>query len=453
MIANKNKINKKLHYVFNKIEKTILKPSFNFKSLGDKKLDDICRQIGIEFTLNLKNTKTNKLTNEIYDFYLVSNILSSGGHSNIIFDLVKANTLLKKKSIVFISDIFRNTDKKLTDILKKKYKAKVIFLDGDTYFDQIKFFLKFSNQFFIDNVWLIYNHSDVVLNTCVNCLPQNLNIYFIHHTDSSLSLGYYLPNVIHVDIIKGTFQLCSKYHKNSYLSLTSSFISHKNNIKINFRSNHFRSLTIARYNKIFYPVKPSYAITILNLIKLTDGTHTHVGNLPAFYVYLIKLFLLINFINPSRFRYIANVRVDILFKDNSFDFYFNSFPFSGAKTLVDVMNFKLPIFYYKNIKNSIVDGKSIIYRDAFGWKNLNDLKVLISKLDQKLLYRHSKKSYQHYLNNYSMDAFLERLKNLNKRRSRINAKIKTGNPFDTNFLIRFFVLAIFFLRKIKFLLK
>jgi len=363
-------------------------------------LDDLCQLIGKRLTIN---EQAPILSGNGCIMYVVSQLYTSGGHSANVEDFIKAQP--NRSHIILFTDIDNYGVNK--SIKERFQQLPVKLLVPPKNKQLITKFQWLQEQWRLINpnkVFLFNHHHDVVAIAAAQpAMPGDL--YYYHHADYLFALGKRLKHAKHLDIQPLTYSYCRHTVglDNLYSPLTCEDIDSHSQIPLRFeKSKPIHTASSGGAAKFLQPYSFQYIDLLPEIMKTTQGTHTHIGYLPYLYLRKLKKNLAANSISLDRFHYIPWVKdVGKTLQERGIDLLLTSFPVGGGRTAIEAMASGTPILCHLNYRSIFLSENNLLYPDAWTWNSKEELiEILKNKITSESLQLHAKMARDHYVQNY-----------------------------------------------------
>ena len=323
------------------VDKVFCEPLNVCEIFGDRFLDDMCQQIG---RIALSNTDLiiseqvrgvpSERTRVVF---IASKLQASGGHTAVLADIAKLGGL---PATILITRIGGKTD--LEAIVHRFSEIPNLTFElapRGSRLSRLEWLQRRLIKLCPSTVWLFNHHQDSVAVAAVQP-DQGYAVKYLHHGDHHLCLGVYLGYGEHYDPHPMGFRNCREalgISANKYLPMVAEDLGAVTIAEQSALAQPLITCTAAGKNKIEVDYWLSYSEVIPAILNETKGVHVHIGRLSNIYRLRIWLNLFFANIPPSSFVYIAHVdSVWNALKDKKVDLYISSFPYAGARTLVEV---------------------------------------------------------------------------------------------------------------------
>jgi hypothetical protein len=388
------------------VENIINIPVINGLVIDLPELDDLCLEVGYNILPSF-SVKDNNRTGSIV--YIATKLYTSGGHTAVIEDFIKIQS--DKRQIVLLTDIFNEGE---DPNIKKRFEGlpvELIFAPQNILLQERIFWLqkKWIN-INPEKVFLFNHHQDVVaISTAQPEMPGQL--YYYHHTDFQLGLGIRLKHAKHIDLRPRTYFHCREDLNldNVYCPLTCPDLELAGlKSRIFMEDGIVNTASSSGPHKLLQPYLYSYFEVFPEAMKITGGKHLHIGYLPSETLDLIQKKLISEGILPEKFIYISSVsNVGKAMMENNIDLFISSFPVGGCRTAIEVMASRTPVLCHLNYKSMFLSEYDLFYPEVFTWKNVDELKGVITNLTPDLLKAHSVLARKYYEGHYTEELLKE----------------------------------------------
>ncbi len=391
----------------NGVERIIEEPLCAAQVFESKRLDALCQLIG-QFSfdqLQNKHKSPSTSTPELLYGYVATKLQISGGHTRVIEDFISARP--KAKHIIFLTGVCGQTDDNCLSRLTTKFpKLRLVISPRCSLSERLTWLQVQLLSFKFKGVYLFNHHQDsVAVAAFVPSLALQASFY--HHGDHHLCLGVHLTHLEHIDFHPMGYHLCRQTFNllNTYYPLTATDLGVSEHSSL-IQPVGLVTCTAAGSNKVETPYVWHYTDMVVHLLKHTQGRHIHIGRLSLLARLKIALGLSFHGVPRNKFIYIPWVSsVWDTLKQTRVNLYIASFPYGGARTLVEVMGAGVPVATHKHVFSPILSCKELAYPSAFQWSTFNELYEYCTELNTKTLAIQCKHSRLHYDQNYSSPVF------------------------------------------------
>lgn len=376
-------------------------------------LDGICKTIGSQF--RMKKGLTPKSLN-CGTVIVVTQLVETGGHVEVIKDLLRLNVLEEPVTIV-ITNYLIKTEDRICEEYRTKFGVKIISVGGEDLngmFEEInECLLNLSPKKLI---LVSYNHDSMAIAAALSGAFKE--VVFIHHGDHHLCLGAATKEFTHIDLHNCAFHICRNYlgMANKYWPLTVNTEILPKNINDFNIDNEIRTCTSGRgekFESIGYMY--DYFEFIPKIISATKGRHFHIGHLSESKLEMIFKLLekaglpQTSFVHIPRTPSLATLLIEL-----KIDLYISSFPLGGGKASLEVMAAGIPIVMHINYLSRSHGGFDLIYQDAFFWETEEQFETILTNLSSNELLLHSKRSAEHFNKYYKKENLLKAVLDVDK---------------------------------------
>jgi len=398
-------INYALRLIHDRVESIITEPICTAHVFSSKELDFLCQQIGSQNLLSLKTDLHTTNASRVGQApppkiaYLLSRWQKTGGHSRLVIDFI--NSQPNKEHIIYITGIGGPSN---LDYLKKNLstntRTKILTAPHGNYQKRLSWLQNELKNCGADHIYLFNHHQDSVI---VSALVPELGIpgTFCHHGDHHLCLGVHLAHLSHIDFHPMGYHYCREKLKvdNFYLPLTfedKGIVGHS--VK-SLTSSGLRTATAAGTNKIEIPYHVSYLDIVPKILKITGGTHLHIGRLTPWALHYLRRQLRQHQVPENKLIYIPwTPSVWKSLQEHDIDVYLASFPYGAGLTLIEAMGAGIPVIMHQHMYSRVLSGLEIAYPEAFSWADPDVLLKHISKLKREKLIQEGQIARLHYKN-------------------------------------------------------
>ncbi|WP_457391080.1 hypothetical protein [Roseateles sp. P5_E1] len=213
-------------------------------------------------------------------------------------------------------------------------------------------------------------------------------IAYFHHADHDMALGVYLPHALHVDCTNLSFHKCQHFlgvHHAVYWPLTAPDQGARAGHAF-MAGGELRTCSHGSAGKFIAPARYDYLDVILRRLAEVGGTHLHIGMLPGPVIDAFRDRLAGAGVDPARFQYQPPVRsLWNHLRDGDVDLCISSFPFQGAKGLVETQGAGLPVLIQQSTLSKHHSTRDLIYEEALWWETPDDfIRVLAAQTPESL---------------------------------------------------------------------
>jgi hypothetical protein len=390
-------------------ESLVSEPRIVASVFGSRRLDGFCQTIGAislrSFANDLNQTKESGSTIAI----VVTEVYRSGGHTAVIKDLIAAYQNKGVEAIVLVVDTFQTANQ--VEISSVLAGTPIIFAPKELgAFERVGWLQKQILAIRPKRTFLFNHMQDAVAIAAAQPeLPTKTS--FFHQSDHRFSLGVFLQHVQHLDFRESGLENC-RYDlglsNNWLLPLTNPDLSDRSSSREFYSSGTLRTCTTGSY-KFDYPYAFSLSEDVIpDIIAATGGSHLHIGPLADKSLSVIRTRLRERKIPQERFIVIDLVKsLWRALADFEVDVYIDSFPVCGCRSVVEVMGAGVPVVVHENYKSRLLSNKDLVYKEAFCWREPEELYRYLVKLGNDQLKRQSYLARQQYELKHSPSVFAE----------------------------------------------
>ena len=245
-------------------------------------------------------------------------------------------------------------------------------------------------------LWLFNHHQDSVAIAGVQP-HQGYLLKYLHHGDHHLCLGVYLDFGEHFDPHPMGFHNCRQVlmrPDNRYLPLA---VDDPGLPASADETGPLITCTAAGGNKLDHAYWPNYADVIPLLLAQTGGRHIHIGRLSWSYRRRIARGLRRAGVSTSAFTYIVRVKsVAAALQHYRVDLYLASFPYAGARTLVEVMAAGVPTAAHDHRSSRMLGAIDMLPPMSHVWVGVRELIEFIGTQTRESLKLRGKAARSYY---------------------------------------------------------
>jgi hypothetical protein len=407
-----------LYSIHRLVDQIFCEPINTAQIFGSKLLDDLCQEVGAvnlyrlrsgKFSLPDNDKQANNSENVVV--YVVSKLQASGGHTAVLADIIRLAP--PARSVILVTGIGGITDQESIqhrfDFIQNvsfEYAPRGIHIDKLDWLQRKILALKPTD------VWLFNHHQDSVAVAAVQ--PNaGYQLHFYHHGDHHLCLGVHLSYADHVDIHPMGYHYCREelnIKDNRYLPMAVEDMGDRPETSQFKCGADLVTCTAAGFNKVEVPYFIRYVDVIPELLHASGGKHIHIGRLTTLALRRIRSSMRRLGLHDSKFIYIPFVpSVWKALHEYKVDLYITSFPYGGARTLIEVMGAGVPIAAHSHCTSRLLGTFDMAYEGAFVWRNPQELYHFVKKLDAEHLESFSKLARKRYLDFHSEQILINAL--------------------------------------------
>ncbi|HEX2582333.1 MAG TPA: glycosyltransferase [Dongiaceae bacterium] len=347
------------------------------------------------------------------DVYLVTELLSAGGHSRVLADIVEARG--RQKALVIATNVNGNHDHKAAEMLLAPLDAEIELLAGTSFEDKAIHLLDRLARLAPENITVLSNHGDSV---AIQALQPSLlrKAEYYHHCDHNFALGVTLSHLTHIDVSQRLFSQCPAQHhsngKHVYWPITANVTRFRNPGDFLKRTGPITTASSGNANKYLTNDRRrnprarsgylySYFDLVAPLLRATGGRHIHIGPLPQTLREEIYQMLANLDIGMDRFIHVPWVPAlaDSLV-DYGVDLYISSFPIGGGRAVIEAGGAGIPILQHRNYQNSLLSGGAT-HLGGFFWDHPEEMLEFLRTVDAQTLARLAGQVRENYVTYHS----------------------------------------------------
>ncbi len=249
-------------------------------------------------------------------------------------------------------------------------------------------------------VWLVNHHADSVAVAAVQP-DQGYLLKYLHHGDHHLCLGVLLPFGEHYDPhAMGVYNCRNVLRRpgNRYLPMAVPPPPPAvDNASTSSRTGPLVTCTAAGGNKIEYAYLPAYVDVVAELLAATGGSHVHIGRLSWGYRWRMQRTLARHGVDPTRLRYIPFVpSVSRAMSELDVDLHLSSFPYAGARTLIEVMSAGIPTATHDHNGSRFLSAMDMLPPGSYVWSRPHELVAFMQAVSRSELQARGRLALAHY---------------------------------------------------------
>lgn len=380
------------------VETVFNEPLNTAEIFGDAFLDAACQKVGSLRLAVLAAVETPPEPGNRPDelVFVASRLQSSGGHTAVLADIARRSG---KPVRIFLTGVGGPTDLAgighifggIDDLaFEKAPRGRRL--------KKLEWLQRRLRQVAPAQVWLFNHHRDSIAVAAVQP-GQGYELKYLHHGDHHLCLGVFLGYGEHFDPHPMGFYNCRyvlQNPDNKYLPLvapdpgprvTGSTVADAPLV----------TATAAGKNKIEHAYWPDYADVVAALVRQTRGTHIHMGRLSLAYRWRIRRALRAVGASASAFKYIPHVKSVAQSMDEfRVDLYLSSFPYAGARTLVEVMASGTPTAAHNHSGKRFLGAIDMLPPGSCLWAQPSDLLEFVAMQSRASLQKRGQEARRHY---------------------------------------------------------
>jgi hypothetical protein len=385
------------------VERIFCEPLNTAVIFGDRFLDETCQRIGQIRRANVVSAgrvPSSPLPGREPSgrvVYIASKLQASGGHTAVLADIAR---LSGGAGTVLVTGVGGSTNRQA---IQHRFSGisdfQFEFAPISGRLKKLDWLQRRLQELSPSVVWLLNHHQDSVAVAAVQP-DQGYALNYLHHGDHNLCLGVFLDYGEHFDPHPMGFHNCRhvlSIPTNKYLPLVVKDLGYSSKPDTVRQHGPLVTCTAARRNKIEKPYWLSYADVIPEILRQTKGRHIHIGKLSLGFRLRIWRNLKRAGIDPASFVYIPYVNsVWQALHDHAVDIYLASFPYGGARTLVEVLGAGVPISIHSHSSKRFLSALDMAPEGALIWREPGDLIELLGRQSSESLAELSAKARLHY---------------------------------------------------------
>lgn len=396
----RNDLNSALQMVHDFVEKIITEPLCTSQVFASKDLDQLCLRIGAKNLASIDVVHEDPCVgwhsgNRVA--YLVTRLQRSGGHSRLVQDFIRAQP--QKNHLVILTGVAGSSDlDHYKSIFADANNVRFIVVPRGRLLARLTWTQKLLRAYKPEHVQLFNHHQDAV---AVAALVPEIGLHgsFFHHGDHHLCLGVHYTHLKHIDFHPMGYHYCRDTLgiENQYLPLT----FQDRGGAFPHESRGFErpliTATVARSNKIEIPYYVSYVDTIPMVLKVTGGTHIHIGKLTPWAIRHMRKKMKRLGVPDDRLVYVEwTGSVWKSLQELGVDVYLASFPYGAGLTLIEAMGAGVPVIMHQHMYSRVLSGLELAYPGAFSWSDPNDLLKHLEHLKPASLHQEGQLARQQF---------------------------------------------------------
>ncbi|WP_323690105.1 hypothetical protein [Rhizobium sp. AN95] len=371
------------------------------RTLASKDLDEMCRNIAAYHRKNEDLGSSSEST--VGTVILATELAKAGGHVELIKDYIRSGEFPAPITLV-LTDCFDRIDDVLSNEFSQTFGISVVTVKAKDSKQRVDLLTRRLKELCPQKMLLITHNQDsvMIVAALIHTAPE---MFFIHHADHHLCLGVTCEEFIHVDVAQFAYCNCRnslKNHDNRYWPIV--FQGHCSARSPVFElSAGLTTCAVGREEKFEAGgYTYDYFKIIPEILHSTGGTHIHVGPLQQERLEEIHARLAQLGIDASRFYHVPWVAsVATALTEYSVDMYLVSFPYGGAKSVIEAMAAGIPVLAHKNYRSLLTSSYFVAYPECYSWANTAELFKLLKEVTEDDLSRHSVMSRVFYEQNYT----------------------------------------------------
>lgn len=394
-----------LRLIHDFVERIITEPLCTAQVFGSKSLDDLCQEIGaINWRRVRGDTSAMPLAGQSgaqyknVVVYVVSKLQASGGHTAALADIIRL--VPPVRSVVLVTGIGGATDHAA---IQHRFESipdvSFEYAPRGKHIQKLDWLQRRLLALVPVDVWLFNHHQDSVAVAAVQP-DAGYQLHFYHHGDHHLCLGVHLNYADHIDPHPMGFHNCRdelNIQGNRYLPLVVRDMGDRP-ASLEFISGAgLVTCTAASFNKVEVPYFIRYVDVVPELLRVSGGKHIHIGRLTPLALRRIRSGMRKLGLPESAFVYIPFVpSVWKALHEHRVDLYITSFPYGGARTLIEAMGAGVPVAVHSHCASRLLGTLDMAYEGALVWRNPKELYDFVQRVDATTLRGQSRLSRKRY---------------------------------------------------------
>lgn len=377
------------------VDQIYSEPINTARIFGSKLLDELCQRIGAANWCGVQQEASRKPNVGKYAdqpktvVYVASRLYASGGHTAALADVIRLSPAAR--SVILVTGVAGATDH---SAIQRRFESisNVCFeyAPRGSHAEKLSWLQKRLMALSPESVWLFNHYHDSVAVAAVQ--PNaGYRLRYYHHGDHHLCLGVYLSYAEHVDMHPMGYHNCREklgIKGNSYLPLVAKDLGTRPAAMSYLSGPGLTTCTAAGSDKLEMPYPIRYVDVVPELLRTSRGKHIHIGRLTPFALRRIRRGLRRLGIPRSAFVHIPYVpSVWKALHEHRVDLYVTSFPYGGARTLVEVMGAGVPFALHVHHSSRLLCTYDMAHEEALKWRSPQDLYKIVLSIDAEELQR------------------------------------------------------------------
>ncbi len=388
------------------VEDVICEPLNTAEIFADAFLDEACQRAGRAVLLQLRSNAPASFPDEpVPVVFVASRLQASGGHTAVLADIARHTGGTVK---VLLTGVSGRTD---VGGLKHLFGSGLPQLSFEvsprgSRAARVQWLQRRLQALQPSTVWLFNHHQDSVAVAAVQP-GQGYQLKYLHHGDHHLCLGVTLAWGEHYDPHPMGFRNCRDVLQrpdNKYLPMALEAPAAEG-ASMPARGGPLVTCTAAGRNKIEHAYSPAYAEVVAGLLAQTGGVHIHIGRLSAPYRWRLRRELRRHGVPQQCLRFIPYVRsVAATLAREQVDLYLGSFPYAGARTLVEAMAAGVAIAAHDHSQHSFLGAMDMLPPGSCFWSRPEELFEFAASHDRATLQAIGQRARDHYIAYHTPEA-------------------------------------------------
>lgn len=394
-----------LRLIHRVVDQVCCEPINTARIFGSKLLDNLCQEIGaIHLRRILESTQLQSTAGRSGNVvvYVASRLHASGGHTAVLADLIRLGP--SARSVVILTGTTGPTDQAA---IRHRFEGiadlSFEYSPRGTHLEKLDWLQRKLLELAPETVWLFNHHQDSVAVAAVQP-DAGYQLRYYHHGDYNLCLGVHLNYADHIDMNPTGFHNCRDslgIQENRYLPLTVKDQGAPPNGWNYIAGTGLVTCTAAGFNKISHPYFIHYADVVPGLLRASGGRHIHIGPLSQLTLYRIRRGLRKFGIPGASFVYVPFVRsVWQALHEYRVNLYVASFPYGGARTLIEAMGAGVAIALHLHSTSRLLSTFDVAFEGALMWRTPQELYDHVQHADTEALQLQGQAARRKYMECY-----------------------------------------------------
>jgi len=373
-------------------------------------LDSLVRDMGVALAEATEEQPGTTLGGDLI-FHVLTEIYAVGGHTRVLADVI--NGLPEYRHRVVLTDLYGRISAKelpipdLAAFLEGK-SVETLVLAPAKLEDRVRQLVGLLLQARPAACFLYPHHADVIATAAVSDRTCRRSI-LVHHCDHLPSLGPTRGDYVHADVTAECHGECLKITGGTarYLGLTAQDYG----AGVAKEGKDTLDAACSGPPAKFWPDPPGfrYVDLVREVMHSAGGRYYHIGGIPPSVLADIRSHLEAAAIESSRFVDVGRVEsVWQTLKGLDADFYVDSYPMGGGKTLVEALGVGLPVIIPSIAGRSPLAVPGLNMESAIRWRSVEEIASVVNLVRQNRGTL-SVRSRRDYDANYSQARFREKL--------------------------------------------
>lgn len=381
------------------------------KIFASDRLDELCRKIGketratLDISSNISEQQDRKIETEGRSIvYLVTELAIIGGHTRLLEDMIRLRPDMHAH-VILTNYNNRQTEGIVPDFIKE-CSTSVRVAQAEQPEEKLKWI-----QYEIQGIkpvviFLINHHHDSVAVSAPDY--TDVRTVFVHHANYTFCLGASMNDCGHVDLDPRRYFACRNELgvNNSYFPSTIPDRGRRPIESIELPETGLITCTSGTPNKFEGSYPYSYFREIPSVLKITQGTHIHIGPLHASQIEEMRSACQFNGVSPERIIHIPWVRsVWDAMAEFNVSLYISSFPVYSGRATLEALGSGTPVLVHAHCFNGWFSDIHSMYPSCLSWRTAEDLQDIVKSLDTSTLRIHAQLGREWYERSFSTEGF------------------------------------------------